>query len=79
MKKLIIAALLALTLTGSACESRTSYGECRGLFDSEEKSPNLVYQTSTLNVVLGVVFFETIFAPLIAFGWDLYCPVDKKN
>jgi hypothetical protein len=78
MKKLIAAALLALTLSSTACRSSNELGECQGLFSEDQKNPKVVYRASTRNIVLGIIFFETVFAPILAFGYDLDCPVRTK-
>lgn len=74
MKKLIIVACL-LALAG--CETRTDYGECKGAFD--QRSPQLEYKLSIRNTVLGVVFFETIFVPVIVVANDAVCPVGPAS
>jgi len=72
--------LLALSLLVAAgCETQTKYGECYGPANEEDKSDALTYRTSTWNVVIGVIFFETVFAPIEALGWNLKCPTGHKT
>lgn len=78
MKKLFAAMLLGLTLFGaSGCRSRTEYGECIGI--QEDENTNLHYRVSTRNVILGVVFFETIFAPAVWLLADFKCPTGPRS
>lgn len=73
MRKLILV-LLALSLSG--CASRTEFGECVGIND--EPLPNLQYRYSTRNIVLGTIFIETLFVPLIVVFNEIKCPVGAK-
>lgn len=74
MKKFIAAALAALTFT--SCTLSTDHGDCIGAFD--EPRPDLVYDTSTWNIVMGVIFFEMIFPPLVVVLTATKCPTGKK-
>lgn len=50
-----------------------------GIFDKDEmKKEGVEYKVSGGNVILGVIFFETIIAPIVIFGWYLYEPVGAK-
>lgn len=75
MKK--IALILATTLMLTSCTSSTFYGECIGYGEAEE--PGLRYEYSTWNIIVGAIFFETIFVPVIIVLNDLKCPVSKKD
>lgn len=81
MTKVIGTVLLALTLfTASGCRSSTEYGECVGVQDVDDakrEHPNLEYKLSVRNAVLGVIFVESVFAPLIWVLADFECPVSK--
>lgn len=80
MKKTIATMLLALTMVfASGCRSSTSYGECVGIQEEDQMKPNLQYKLSVRNTVLGVIFFETIFAPAIWLFADFKCPVGPKQ
>jgi thioredoxin-related protein len=76
MKKSLIALLLLLAVFASACESSTKYGDCVGVLDT--KKENLVYHTSVLNVVLAVIFSETIIVPVYVVFDEVECPVGFK-
>lgn len=77
MKKLFAAIMLCLvTATASGCVSRTEYGECIGV--QEDENASLHYRVPARNVILGVVFVETIFAPAIWLLSDFKCPDAQK-
>ena len=71
----MLCVLMLILLVG--CSERTPYGECIGIAD--EKDPNLVYRVSTNNVVVGVIFIETLFVPAIVVLDQLYCPISRKE
>jgi hypothetical protein len=71
MKSLIAMALIGLTLAG--CTTETKYGECVGAFDA--RNPKYEYKLDTVNTVLGIVFIETIFVPVIIVADETVCPV----
>lgn len=73
--------LLAITLATSsvACTDNTEYGECLGIDDEDRRDPNLVYDMSTWNVVVGVLFFSTVIVPVWVALDETYCPVGRKN
>jgi len=75
MKKLLLMVLIVTMLAG--CTTRTEYGTCVGAFD--DKDPALVYKLDAWNTVLAIVFFETIFVPVIVVANETLCPVDKKK
>lgn len=59
-----------------ACgKTYTSYG----LLNADEwKNPNIQYKVAWGNVILGVLFFETVIAPIYFFGFSLFEPVGGK-
>lgn len=75
MRKLRSAILLlvmsSLLMTG--CTNRTHYGECIGINDPQV--PGVTYKVSTRNVILGIVFIETIVVPVIVVLDDFKCPI----
>jgi hypothetical protein len=80
MTKTLVARLLLLTgcmIAATCCTSETDYGKCIGAFDTPD--PKLKYETSTTNVVLAVVFVETIFAPILVVAKETRCPYDYAD
>jgi hypothetical protein len=75
MKKSI--AVLALMALLAGCENSTKYGDCIGIGDEEQH--NLHYRVSGLNVVMGVIFSETIVVPAVVLFSDLKCPTGVRN
>lgn len=69
------ALLLALALAVSGCTTHTSGGECVGLLD--DKVPGVKYELSVWNVVMAVVFSETVIVPVVVVASDLQCPQEK--
>jgi hypothetical protein len=70
MKKLVVALLLVLMLSG--CTTHNSKGDCIGLAD--EKVAGVKYDLSYWNLVLAFVFSETIVVPVVVLAKDLECP-----
>lgn len=73
------AAVLMLGLTLSGCDSnRTLCGqryESYGLLDADTvKKPDVHYEVSVANVIVSVIFSETIFVPVYLIGFHLYEP-----
>lgn len=66
----IILAVAAVALGG--CTTMTPYGSCVGVIDS--KNPKLEYRVEPLNVVMGVVFWETVVVPAVVVATQLQCP-----
>lgn len=75
MNKLLVALTAGFILSG--CTSSTEYGRCVGLGDKQ--SSKLEYEVSTRNVVLAVIFSETIFTPVIVLVKETYCPIGPKS
>jgi major membrane immunogen (membrane-anchored lipoprotein) len=73
MKKLITSMLIVAALTTS-CKQSNSNGQCVGLMDKENKSPEHQYDISLWNVFLAVIFSETIVVPIVVVGYMLECP-----
>ncbi len=67
---------LAVAIGAAGCRSETEYGKCVGV--SDDHDPALTYKVSTRNVILGVAFVETIFAPLLVVLTEWTCPVGRK-
>jgi hypothetical protein len=79
--KSILFILVCLFCFAGCVESKTIDGtnySTYGLLSENNKDPNVVYQPCISNVVWGIIFVETIFAPVWLFGYELYEPVAKK-
>lgn len=72
MSKYFLIALLFV----SGCKKHTEQGPCIGISDREQEG--LVYEVSFRNVVLAIIFSETIFVPVNVIFWNLKCPVGEK-
>jgi hypothetical protein len=68
--------LLSLTVLLSGCQTRTKYGDCVGV--SEHQSSKLQYKLSVRNTVVGIIFVETVFVPVVVLVNKTYCPVGPK-
>lgn len=75
MGKFIIGAFVCALLLG--CARETQYGKCVGY--GQEKDPTLEYEYSTRNIVVGAIFAQTIFVPVLVFFKQLECPTNIKN
>lgn len=79
MKKLLASMMLALTLLVSVgCVDSTGYGDCVGLMNQDQKDPDLNYELSVRNVVVGVIFIEMLFPPIIVALDQYECPTSRK-
>lgn len=47
--------------------------------ENAKKMDTVVYQVNVGNIVLDVLFSETVFIPAILTGWQFYEPVRLKN
>lgn len=76
MRKIVIVLCLVFSIGLSACKSETEYGSCIGILD--EPDPALIYRPSTRNIVLGAIFFQSIFAPALVVLKEHSCPEGRK-
>ena len=74
-KRTICLTIVALSVL--ACRTETEYGKCVGLNDQRDST--LVYRGSTRNIVIAVVFVETIFVPVIVALNEYACPVARRG
>lgn len=72
MKSLVLLMLFSMV----ACTSKTPQGACIGAFD--DAKPNLEYKVSKRNVILGLLFVETIIVPAVVVLTETKCPVGSK-
>lgn len=54
------------------------YGMYSEFFDKNRKNPGVEYRLSTGNVVLSIIFCETVIVPVVLCGWYLWEPVTNK-
>lgn len=50
-----------------------------GVFELDDKNPDIEYEVSIGNIVLSVIFVETIIVPIVLCGWYLFEPVNQKK
>ena len=82
----ITAALLLATLSLASCadskefviDGKLTTVEPYGWFDLEAKNDSIHYEVCTGNVVLSIIFSETIIAPILITGTQIFEPI-KKN
>lgn len=60
---------------GKDCFNAQPYG----VFDGENKKEGVKYKASIGNIVLSIIFIETIFVPVVLCGWYLWEPVGLEN
>lgn len=75
MRNSILTALVVLSLTLSGCAGSNDHGECIGFWDKED--PRMEYRLSKRNVIVGIVFFETIIVPVVVALSYARCPQPK--
>ena len=84
MRKLFISILillLCLSVSGCGEDKRINGRLCEtyGILNKDEiKCPNVKYKVIKGNVILGIVFIETIIAPIYFFGFSIKEPVEEK-
>lgn len=59
---------------GLDCHTFVPYG----LFNMKKENPNIEYDVSVGNVILSIIFCETVAIPVILVGWYLWEPVGTK-
>jgi hypothetical protein len=69
--------ILGLSLLFAGCESSTQFGKCVDIA-KDNADPKLEYELSAHNVILGIVFVEMVFPPLIVALSETYCPTGIK-
>jgi hypothetical protein len=60
----------------SCITEKNEFGKCIGI--GEDKDPKLTYKVSTTNVVIGIIFIELIFPPVLVVTDSFYCPTGVK-
>lgn len=79
MKRILAALIFAFSAVAmTSCQSETKYGDCVGLDDYADRDPNLRYDVSAQNVIVGLVFFQMFFVPPVVVALDeFYCPTGR--
>lgn len=82
MRTRIIALLLATSLVLSGCAQSLHIDgvtyQPYGIFDADaNRDPRIVYRVSPMSVLWSIVFFETVFIPVLLVGFALWEPVRK--
>ena len=49
-----------------------------GWANANEKNDSVVYKVSVNDVLVSIIFSETIIVPIISTGWYIFEPVGKK-
>lgn len=52
---------------------------CVGAFSDEDREPNVRYRVSENNVVVGVIFVETLYVPAVVLLSETYCPISLRT
>jgi len=83
MKKVIAVLLIVAALCSAGCSSSKNIDgkeyKPYGLLDADDyKSEKVQYKPSIPGMICGVIFFETIVAPIYIFGFDIMEPVGPK-
>jgi len=85
---LVLGFVMSIVLSGCAESKKLCFDEARtdcktvepyGLFDQKYKDSRVEYDVSVGNVVLSVIFCETLLVPVVLLGWDLWEPVRVKK
>lgn len=86
MKKLLLSCLVLLTMLTSCADSKKLQIDGKdvvvqpyGWFDTSEKNENVKYKVCAGNVVWSVLLCETVVAPILITGYQLWEPVSVKE
>lgn len=90
MKKFIVImiSLIALTVMFTSCADSKTFTDNKGTeFTAEPygwattdtKIDTVVYKPNAGNIVLSILFCETVVVPIWLTGWELYEPVRLKD
>jgi hypothetical protein len=72
LRRIAASTLAVALLFTTACETSRPLGACIGL--NGVPNPKLRYEYSVQNVVIGLVFSETIVVPVVVAMTELQCP-----
>lgn len=80
MKRITTVALMLCLMLVTACRGDATLAdgktyECVGVKSQRKKDKNVIYEYSTRNIVVGVIFIETVVVPVVTVLEYLECPV----
>ena len=84
MKKVFLLLILILSIVSCAdskeftIDNKEVTVEPYGWFDETQKNDSINYKVNTGNIILSVVFCETVIVPVLLTGTELWEPVSKK-
>lgn len=78
-KAMVVTIMMVAMLALSGCQYDNRHGECVGLMQEDLKVQDMSYNYSVRNIVLAVVFSQTIFVPIIVALTALQCPTGPKQ
>lgn len=76
IRRIALAASIAAAGCTSSVEIDGTTVPCIGAFDDPD--PNYRYEAATVNIIMAVVFFETIVVPIVVLLDETRCPVAAK-
>lgn len=83
MKKILLSLVIALALFTSCADDKVIDGvryRPYGFMNADDvKNDSIRYEASAGSVICGVIFFETVIAPIYIFGFDTMQPVGKLD
>ena len=85
MKKLLLPCIMLLAILTSCADSKKFEIDGKevvvqpyGWFDESQRNDSINYKVNTGNVVWSVILCETVIAPVLITGDQLWEPVSKK-
>lgn len=84
MKKVLLLLIVMLSIVSCAnpkeftIDNKKVSVEPYGWFDTTQANDSINYRINTGNVVLSIVFSETVIVPVLITGTQLWEPVNKK-
>jgi hypothetical protein len=68
-------AILAVAAMMAGCESSRHGLPCLGITESDQKVPGVHYEVSIKNVVVGIIFSQTLIVPAVVVLKEFECPM----
>jgi hypothetical protein len=82
--KTILSLILAVFIISCSSEKtfkingKDTVVEPYGLFNPEAKNDSVLYKVSVPDVIVSIIFSETVIVPVVSVGWYIYQPIGKK-